>query len=154
MPAIVQSNVGLFIGTSEFTGITNRLELTYGIDLLDATTFSNDVVAHRTRLPGLFNIGLNFSGFWDSDKDLAAHGFIGVENLLTSIVENASLARNSNVYITEMNAAELSRGGPVGDILPFSISAQGNNRLRKGKTLTGHPTNYGASGNGGFVGPI
>lgn len=152
MPGFVQTNVGLFIGSFNYTGYSNRIELTFGQELLDGTVFSNLGVAHRTRLPGLHTIGMNFAGIWDSAQDAHSHSLPKVEDVLTTVISNASnVATGAITYQFGLDLGEFQRGGQVGDLFAFSINGEGTGPLFRGASLTANPSVLTTTGNGGPV---
>ena len=110
----------------DFTVDTNSIQATMDGAVLDATTFNSG--GWTEVAGGLKTMGLNYSGFWqaastgDQAPDNQAFPMLSTSQVYTfGPVES----ENGRCYMAQGMKSQYSLGGNVGELAPFSLTANG-----------------------------
>ena len=130
----VLKNARIFAGGYDLSGDSNQVALKYSAEILDSTVFN---AASKGRTPGLLDTGIEASGFWD-DATAVADTYAGaklavVDTPITAIPSAA--AQGDLAYFFKSLLGEYSPGAAVGELLKFSLTAQGTDSLLRGNIL-------------------
>lgn len=157
MPKAILTNVRLFAGAVDLTGVSNRIEVTPSADIKDATTFgSADPVTGllwKENLSGLDAAQISASGFWEAgsgslvdDDQWANFGGVGPWSVLPGPSAEGSLA-----YIVNAVRTSYSIFDAPGEIAPFSAAAMSTGAFSRGGVLLAPGTARTATGTGTIV---
>ncbi len=123
------------------------MALNYGVDMLEVTTFND---AAKRRIAGLFDVSADLQGFYQAGTnpdliDKILWDKLALQDEIMTICPTDGAA-GAVAYFTKVVEATYAPGGSVGEAFPFSVEAQGTERLIRGIVAeTGVKT---ASGNG------
>lgn len=114
-------------------GIMNSMGLDYGADVLDVTAFGD---TSRNRVGGLKTVAAALDGMFDANGTLDAALFneIGVSDKPISFAMTGA-GEGDTAYSFLAVGASYAPGGSVGDILKFSMQAEGNGDLVRGTLM-------------------
>lgn len=144
MAVQILKNQKVWFGGYQITSMLSALGLEYAAELQDNTVFGMDT---RSRLGGLKTVAANHQGYVDaSERDALLFNAIGVQNNPMSFAAQDG-AEGDVAYSFLANVGEYNPGGQIGDVLPFSVSAEGSGKLVRG-TLMENNTGIDASGAG------
>jgi hypothetical protein len=121
--------------------------LNYGADMLEVTTF-NDTA--KRRIAGLFDVSADLQGYYQAGTnpdliDKILWDKLALQDEIMTVCPTNGAA-GEIAYFTNVIEATYTPGGSVGEVFPFSVEAQGTERLIRGIVAeTGAKT---ASGNG------
>lgn len=146
------------MGGFNLSGDLNQLALNYGADMLDVTTFADTA---KRRIAGLFDVSADLQGFYQAGTnpdlvDKILWDKLALQDEIITICPTTGAA-GEVAYFTKVIEATYTPGGSVGEAFPFSVEAQGSERLIRGivaetgaKTATGNGTarNLGAVASG------
>ena len=126
----------LYVGQYDLSGDMHKLELRYGAELLDVTTFGQTT---RIRKGGLKTVGLSAEGYWSGGTDLvddALFAKIGVQNVPITIAKGGETLDN-DAYLFRCIHGVYTPGASIGEMLRFSVSAEGSGGVgvARGKLL-------------------
>ena len=125
MATQVLKDVKIYTGEFDLSGDHNRVALSYAAELLDDTTFGDDT---RSRKGGLKTVGLSGEGFWSGGADLvddALFAKIGIADVPITITPAGEVI-NTPAYLFRANHGSYEVGAEVGELLLFSVSAEGS----------------------------
>lgn len=123
------------------------MALNYGADMLDVTTFNDNA---KRRIAGLFDVSVDLQGFYQAGAnpdliDKILWDKLALQDEIMTVCPTIGAA-GEVAYFTKVIEATYTPGGSVGEVFPFSVEAQGTERLIRGIVAeTGTRT---ASGNG------
>lgn len=161
MSTFVLTNVAALIGGYDITCDSSSASLTPTVDVQDATTFCTD--GFRSKRAGLKDVEAELSGYWDGPLDTAAFTSLGLSDRLVTLVPQIS---SGTAYFFMGGNFEYEAFGGIGDMTPFTLSAQSTNGLglirgalvagrnttvTSATTAIGSPANLGAGGVGKFA---
>lgn len=116
----------IYVAGYDLTGDMNAVALEYGAEMLDATTFGQTT---RINKGGIRTVVMSAEGFWDADgtdePDDVIFSRLGTGNVPISIAPLAA-AVGARAYLFRAVHAEYTVGGSTGEMLPFSVSAEGS----------------------------
>lgn len=126
--AIVLTNAKIFLAGYELSGDLNQISLEYAAESLDATVFGN---ASRVRQGGLKTSRASARGFWQAGSnavDPVLFDTIALADAVLvafpeTITEGATSTGSG--YMFKVTEARYGFGGAVGDLLPFTLEAEG-----------------------------
>lgn len=126
----------VFFANYDLTGHLTAANIDYGAESLDATTLDSTTRKHSG---GLKTIGLGYSGFWDngassSGPDAAFYNRIGTSNVPVTIAPAGS-SDGARAFIFRSLNTQYSVGGEVGQLMPFTVTAEGDENLVRGVLL-------------------
>lgn len=137
MGTFALTDTHVYLDYYDLTCSLTELQLSVDADMLDETTFCNDT--HKMR-PGLLKNNLSYKGFLDFSEITTSSGDsmdqlhqarIGLETPNISVMPNGAAA-GDYAYFGTYTFASYATGAEVGQMLPFSLSAQGRNKLSRG----------------------
>lgn len=118
---ILGPNTKLWLDKYNLTGDLYKIDLQESVELLDNTVFGDDT---RSRIGGLKSVKLDNEGLWQGDDDAvddALFGKIGVRNVPVSVSPDGVVS-----YLFRATQGLYQPGAEVGQILRFSVSAEGS----------------------------
>ena len=122
----ILSNAKLYMAGSDFTGQINSLALAYGAETQEATVFGD---TGRRRLAGLPDVNMSQAGFFDAEiTDADLHTNIGVNNVPVTVAPNAG-TEGLDAFFFQALHGEYTPGGTVGELLAYTVTAQGSGGL-------------------------
>lgn len=130
MSARVLKNCKLYFGGHNLSGDVNKMTLDYSVEMLEATTFSDD---SKRRVAGLFDVSADHEGYFQAGTapklvdDILFEKLALADQVMT--VCPTTGAAGEIAYTTKAVEAEYSPGAAVGELFAFSVSAQGTERL-------------------------
>lgn len=142
MAHIVLKDARVYLGGLDLSGHSNQVAMDYSAAVLPDTHFNSG--GAETKVPGLLNVTAQVQGFVDLDlSDKPIFEKIGVADELLSLA--ASLVEGSAAYSFRANLANYSPGAQVGQLLAFSLQAEGTSKPLRGRLmLAGQKTDSGA----------
>lgn len=149
MAVSVFKNARVYLGGYDLSGDLNKVSLDYGVDMIDKTPIN---AVAKSKVAGLFDFGMSMQGFWQAGinplliDDILMSKLTLQDEIITVCPQNGGVA-GELAYISKVVEAKYSPGGSVGELLAFSVDAQGSEKLIKGvvaeteaKTVTGTGT--------------
>jgi hypothetical protein len=130
MSETVFKNAKVYLDGFDISGQTNSVTLNQGVDLLDRTALSH---TSRRRKPGLKDVSVSLSGFWDStntDKEMFSD--IGTTGVVSIMPTSNAGAINSLSFFTANINGEYSPSGSIGDLYGFTFAGNGQGELARG----------------------
>lgn len=117
----------LLVDGYDLSGKVSQLDVNYGAETLDATTFGAG--GTRIRKGGLLNGTVSGRGFWDSsaDPDNALFAKIGSDTTVTAIFPNGITEGSTGAgsgYAMKGVVGTYNIGGTVGELMPFEFSVE------------------------------
>lgn len=141
----VLRDVDLIVDALRVRGVMNSCALADSTDVQDATVFAD---TGRRRLgSGIGSAVLDLEGFYDSAIESHFQGRLGVANV-PALVAPEGNADGARVFFFRCIEGELSFGGGVGEVNPFSVNLQGSDGARLVRGTLMHHAVRTASGNG------
>ena len=129
MSALVISGRALFMGDRKYSCRANSVVIDFGAEMKDDTTLCDTT---RSNKPGLFTVGVAMEGLYDPDEyDAALFASVGVVDVPLSVSAGGT-AVGDIAYTVKVNTGSYNIGGPIGDIMPFSLEAQSNSKVVRG----------------------
>ena len=128
MPTNVFTNADIYLGGYRVTGDFNQIGLEYQAESLDATVFGNDT---RVKKGGLKMSRVSGAGFWQAGANAVDPVFfemVGSTDDVVMVFPNGiteGATSTGSGYMFKTTLAKYSPGGAVGDLLPFTIEAEG-----------------------------
>lgn len=133
----------VFMGEYELSGQLTQATINYGAEPLDATVATSTT---RIRVGGLKTVGFAYSGYVSGGSsggmDQSLYDDVGVSNVpvtcvpLTSVSGSTqAIAQGATAYLFRALETEYQTFGEVGTLLPFSITAECDDRLVRGAVL-------------------
>lgn len=139
MASQLLTDAKLYVASFDVSGDMNALSLTYGADMLDATTFGNST---RINKAGLKTVVAQHEGYWNSDgTDQADDVFfprIGTADVPVTICPTTG-ADGEPAYIFQSVHSAYTPGGTVGEMLAFSVNMEGSNGKPLVRATVLHP---------------
>ncbi|MFJ6617586.1 hypothetical protein ACIQOW_08425 [Kitasatospora sp. NPDC091335] len=137
MPAQVLTDVRLFTGGADLTGVSNKAELSAEVEVKDRTVFGS---GGWSRVQGgLGSSKLSAEGFWEAgdpgmidDATWAQLGGVVPWTVAPHLAAVGSLA-----YLTQALRTDYTLGGAVGDLAPWTAGASGTGVIARGRIA--HP---------------
>lgn len=122
MGTFAATNVTTFVGGYDLTGDLNSCTVDLGTDPQVCTPFGSTAVK---RVGGLRNVETKQDGYWQSDTDAVDPTvFDGLTDL--QVVTHTPTGTESDVaYFYQAKTFSYEMFGQVGEVVPFSLSAQG-----------------------------
>lgn len=138
----ILKNVKFYIGGYDLTGDMNEVTLSEKIDVLDVTKFGSN---SRQRTAGLSDVEFTAGGFWNASSainqgttyqkiDPVAFNKLGTSQAALTVLPNGT-GLGDIAYSAGGLLAEYSPGGSIGDMLGYTIAANGNGQLSRGKLV-------------------
>ena len=130
--SVTFTNPALFYGGYSLAAQHNKVQLDYSAESLDETTFG---IGYRTKKGGLRVSKLTGEGFFNAGSNAVHQVFMDSHALTNTVVmlfpeaiaEGATSTGSGYMcYATEL---QYTIGGKVGDLLPFTFSAEGRGTL-------------------------
>lgn len=119
----ILKDAGLFLAGYDFQSISNQVAVDDEIGLVEATSFGD---AARRRLPGQRDVTMAAEGYVDlSSLDTVLNDRIGTVDEVMTVLP-LDRAEGSPGLFFEAALGEYKRGGQVGEMFAFSISAEGS----------------------------
>ena len=144
----VLKNTKVYMDGFDLSGDLNASNFDYGAEMLDGTHFGDEA---RVNEPGLATARLQHEGHWragGSGPDDAIFSRIGTPNVVTTLCPESG-AVGEVAYTFRAMHPEYSLGGQVGELTPFSVSAEGDEGIAPVRgTVLNAAGSVTASGNG------
>lgn len=123
MSTQVISGAKLFVAGYNFSGQTNSLGMSHGVEELDATTIEDDT---RIREGGLFTFGMSHEGFWAGGADQIDDVLFSKIGLSDEIMTMCPVdgTEGSVAYSGLLNLASYNPGGQVGELFAFNVEGE------------------------------
>ena len=125
MATQVLSDAKIYVGEHDLSGDHNAVALDYSAELLDDTVFGD---ATRSKKGGLKVVGFSGEGLWSGGADLvddALFANIAVADVPITVVPAGETLANA-CYLFRANSGSYEVGGAVGEMMRFSVSAEGS----------------------------
>lgn len=126
MSSLVLTDSKLYLASFDLSGDMNAIALTYGADMLDATTFGNST---RINKAGLKTVVAQCEGLWNADgtdqADDVLFSRVGTREIPVTICPTTG-ADGEPAYIFRAAQSEYSPSGTVGEMLAFSVNMEGS----------------------------
>jgi len=148
MATSVLKNCKLYLAQYNLSADHNKIALSYGAEMKDDTVFGDDTKSNKA---GLLTVGMSGEGFWQADAD-----DYQVEDVIWSKFATADVpmticpttgADGERAFSFKSVLANYVPGESVGELLKFTIEANGTGKLARGtimatgaKTTTGNGT--------------
>lgn len=116
-------NTRVYVGAHDLSGQLNATSLEYAAELLDATTFGSG--GTRENVGGVRSIVASHEGYWAPGADAALFGLVGVRDVPVTI-SPVDGADGAIAYLFRAVHGEYSPGAAHGELLAFSVSAEGS----------------------------
>jgi hypothetical protein len=130
MPATILKDQAIWFDAYNLTTRLNSIELDYGVETEDNTTFGDDT---RSNLGGLKTVTAQIEGFYDANPyDAALFNDLGIANKVISFGTSATLGSVAFTFKSLLGDYSPIKG-KVGDILGFSAGA----KATKGSLIRG-----------------
>jgi len=126
--SVTFTNANLFYGGYSIAGQHNQMALEFSAEALDATTFGADT---RTMKGGLKGASLSGAGFFEAGVGKVDQVFYDSHALADAVVMlfpeaiGEGTTSTGSGYMMRANLLRYETGGAVGELLPFSVSAEG-----------------------------
>lgn len=132
----VLTDVRLYVGEYDLSGDHVSVALSYSAELLDDTVFGDTT---RSRAGGLKTVGLSGEGFWSGGAglvDAVLFDKIGLADVPVTVAPAGETLAN-DAYLFRANAGQYAPGATIGELLRFSVSAEGSGGagVMRGKLL-------------------
>lgn len=124
----VLKDTRVYLAGYDLSGDLNASTLDYGAEMLDDTRFTTGA---RKNAPGLTTARLNHEGYWragGSGPDDAIFSRIGTANVVTTLAPLTG-AVGEVAYTFRAMHPEYQLGGQTGVLLPFSVTAEGDDGI-------------------------
>jgi hypothetical protein len=131
----VLTNAKILLGGFDLSGDLNAIAIDYKGELLDDTTFTSG--GTRVRKGGLKVVTVDGEGFWNGGADAlddALFAKVGVDNVPLTITPEAGLEGESGFAMLAV-VGDYSPGGEIGELLPFTVSAESDGDLVRGTIM-------------------
>lgn len=126
----------VLIGGFNMSGNSNDVSLTATADVKDATVDNSGDA--KVKLPGLKSFDLSVKGLWESDDDngllLDKQMFdqIGLDGQVMTATQIQGATVGDLAYLGEILHGSYQPFGKVGEVTPFTVSAEGSGMLVRG----------------------
>jgi hypothetical protein len=132
MAQAIITDQSVYLDGYDLTGRTNAIALEYGAEVQDNTTLG---AASRTRLAGLKSVNAQVEGYVDIDAtDAALFSSMGLADVILTMGAGGDDVGDP-AYFFKAVESELEVGDAIGEIFPFSISAEGDGALVRGTMM-------------------
>ncbi len=136
MATVVWTDAAVFVGSFEFGGSMNTLNLDFAAEMLDVTTFGQTTRINRA---GLFTVQLDEEGFWENQSgtdglEEVFFGEIGQEDTPISVGPYGDAEFDPIITFQSMQSV-YSFGGSVGEMAKFNVTAMGRSQPTWGNAL-------------------
>ena len=153
MSKTVLTNVRLFVGPTDLTGVSNRVEITDTLEDKETTNFGSG--GAKEYIAGLESVALSAEGQWQAGSTTT----VDVDDEMWGDRRTVQAWSVAPVGTTEGNVAYLTQAlrldsklfGAVGDVAPWTMSAAGSWPLARGMSAVSPGTAISSSGNGTAV---
>lgn len=153
MAKFTLANVRLFAGGADLTTVNNQIALSAESESKDTTAFTATGGVWHEEISGIASASVTASGQWESsgaastvdDDAFGTFGTVGAISVCPATAADGSLA-----WLTQYNRRQYQLLGAVGDVAPWSWTAQGAWPLVRGAVLHG-PTARTSTGTGSAV---
>ena len=125
MATQVVTTAKLYVGEFDLSGSHVSVGLTYGSELVDDTAMGDTT---RSSAGGLKTVSLSGEGFWsggDNAVDDVYFDHVGVADMPVTVVPVAETLANE-AYLFNAIVGQYSPGASIGEMLRFSVSAEGS----------------------------
>jgi hypothetical protein len=127
MPSFAANNITTWFSGYDMTGDLNSTTLALSYDALDATAFQpgTNTTPARVRIAGLEDTQLDEQGHWQAGAgqvDPTAFTALGGVSQVVSVSHNG--LEPESAYFFRARQFNYELGGQVGEIMPFSLTAQ------------------------------
>ncbi|MEU3563516.1 hypothetical protein [Kitasatospora sp. NPDC006786] len=146
MAAQVLTEVRLFTGGADLTGVSNKVELSAEVEEKDRTTYGGG--GWKRVQGGLGTSKVTAEGFWEAGADdlvddatWAQFGAIVPWTVAPHLATVGSLA-----YLTQALRTDYTLGGTVGDLAPWTAGGSGTGAMARGQIA--HPPGTARSSSG------
>lgn len=110
-----------WVHSYDFTADSNQIELNIESNALPANTFGTTWAQF---VPGVKSSSFSLAGFWSSGVDRNAFDDLGVLNRVFTIAPSDT--EDEVAYLFRAGHIDYTLGGSFGDVMPFSLGAQGS----------------------------
>lgn len=118
------ADLNTWLGGYDFTGDTNMGSTSFEFEALDATPYGSTA---RKRIAGLEQAQASLRGFWQAGAGAVdPEAFAGLGSTPQVITQSKDGAEGSVAYFWPARRFAYTLGGPVGEVLPFELAAQGS----------------------------
>jgi len=137
MAGFVMLNAKVLLGGLDFSGQHSSLQLEYGAEMLDETTFQAGVgTATRKMKPGLKTFTFNGDIFWDDATDLVLFNRITAAREVMSCAPVGETEGDGVFFTQAVNATYNPASGEIGQLLKANMSGSNSNQaLVRGKLM-------------------
>lgn len=116
-------NAFVWAHSHDFSADSNELSLDMTAAALDANTFGSE---WRQMVSGVKSSTLNVAGYWEAGADsVDARAFADFAVVNRAVTIGPSDVEGDPAYIFQAAEYTYSLGGAYGDVMPFSLTAQG-----------------------------
>mgnify|MGYP001560340394 CR=1 FL=1 len=128
MGSVAFTNAKIFFAGYDISAQFNQIALAYDAESLDETTFGNST---RTRKGGLKTSRASGGGFWEAGAnkiDPILFESLALEDAVVMVFAEGVTEGSTSTGSGHMFKSTLARynlGGAVGDLLPFTLEAEG-----------------------------
>ena len=129
------TDAAIWVAGVDFSGDSNKLMASAKVEAKDTTTFGSG--GWRSRIGGLRSAEMAVDGYWSSAVDAAGIPDLGVVDKVVTLSPDGSAG--SVVYMFQAGQFSYDTGEAVGEVLPFSIDAQGTNGVGMVRGLVAIP---------------
>lgn len=136
----------LLVGGYKLKSYMNSVALQFKADMLDQTVFGD---ATHVRTGGLKSAMLSCKGYFDPTIDSVLEGSVGAAQNVT--VAGTAGAEGDIAYLMQQITGQYDTGGQVGQLLPFSFTADSKNDLVRGVLIANKTGQTGNGTGSGFV---
>jgi len=157
MAVFVQTDCRLWLDGHDYSGKSNALAVTYGAEMQDDTVYGDDT---RSRAGGLKTVLAEAEGFVDYSPDATnidevVFGRVGTADTIMTFAPTGT--EGDKAFGFEANIGTYEVGGVLGELAPFSLSAEGSggvDGLVEGTILANGTKTTTADGTGFQVGAV
>jgi hypothetical protein len=143
MATYVQTNVGLYWGGYSLASSFNAIALNLGNSPQDDTVYGDTTVSSAA---GLSSVQLEAEGFWESATDSVLQSSLGSDDTVLSVTPVDQAAGSPSLFskVTASTYNPISTG-TVGNMLGFSLSAEGRGEKSVSGEILVIPATYTSS---------
>lgn len=129
MATLVFKDAKVYLDGYDLSGDHNQLALSYEAESLDATVFGN---ATRVKRGGLRVARATGSGYWQAGAnalDPTLFDLLGLDDKVVTVfadgITEGTTCGSGSGFTMKAVAGQYRVGGAVGDLLPFTLEAEG-----------------------------
>ena len=142
MATFVQTNVGLYWGGYSLASSFNAIGLDLGSAAVDDTVFGDTAQSHAS---GLSSVSLQGEGYWESATDAVLQTSLGSDDTVVSVTPVDQAAGSPAIFTKVTESQYTPFSSTVGDMLAFSISAEGRGEKSVAGEILVIPATYTSS---------